>query len=178
MILASGARGPGFNSRSSPYTDDSADSQDLPVCFVDARCHDLTMRSRQFAREVKGVDLRSTAGNCAWVRTPQLAFSIHCLDARRTAPGGLVFDARSYEPSGWSDRVLNHRLQLRILPGIRAIGRVGGEEIADDARVFYPCGMQTGVGLTMTYHARAVSFVYRRQDLSGARNMFVWSGQS
>ena len=28
---------------------------------------------RQFAREVKGVDLRSTAGNCAWVRTPQLA---------------------------------------------------------------------------------------------------------
>ena len=28
----------------------------------------------QFAREVKGVDLRSTAGNCAWVRTPQLAF--------------------------------------------------------------------------------------------------------
>ena len=27
----------------------------------------------QFARVVKGVDLRSTAGNCAWVRTPQLA---------------------------------------------------------------------------------------------------------
>ena len=26
----------------------------------------------QFAREVKGVDLRSTAGNCAWVPTPQL----------------------------------------------------------------------------------------------------------
>ena len=26
----------------------------------------------QFARVVKGVDLRSTAGNCAWVRTPQL----------------------------------------------------------------------------------------------------------
>ena len=30
----------------------------------------------QFAREVKGVDLRSTAGNCAWVRTPQLT-SLH-----------------------------------------------------------------------------------------------------
>ena len=29
----------------------------------------------QFARVVKGVDLRSTAGNCAWVRTPQLTFS-------------------------------------------------------------------------------------------------------
>ena len=28
--------------------------------------------SSQFARVVKGVDLRSTAGNCAWVRTPQL----------------------------------------------------------------------------------------------------------
>ena len=27
---------------------------------------------RQFARVVKGVDLRSTAGNCARVRTPQL----------------------------------------------------------------------------------------------------------
>ena len=27
----------------------------------------------KFARVVKGVDLRSTAGNCAWVRTPQLA---------------------------------------------------------------------------------------------------------
>ena len=28
----------------------------------------------QFARVVKGVDLRCTAGNCAWVRTPQLTF--------------------------------------------------------------------------------------------------------
>jgi hypothetical protein len=27
----------------------------------------------KFARVVKGVDLRSTAGNCAWVRAPQLA---------------------------------------------------------------------------------------------------------
>ena len=26
----------------------------------------------QFARVVKGVDLRSTAGNCAWAQTPQL----------------------------------------------------------------------------------------------------------
>ena len=30
--------------------------------------------SCQFARVVKGVDLRSTAGNCAWARTPQLAW--------------------------------------------------------------------------------------------------------
>ena len=28
----------------------------------------------QFARVVKGVDLRSTAGNCAWARAPQLTF--------------------------------------------------------------------------------------------------------
>jgi hypothetical protein len=30
----------------------------------------------QFARVVKGLDLRSNAGNCAWVRTPQLAHSL------------------------------------------------------------------------------------------------------
>ena len=30
------------------------------------------MISSQFARVVKGVDLRSTARKCAWVRTPQL----------------------------------------------------------------------------------------------------------
>ena len=34
-----------------------------------------TWISSQFARVVKGVDLRSTAGNCAWVRTPQLTFA-------------------------------------------------------------------------------------------------------
>ena len=32
----------------------------------------FTFIACQFARVVKGVDLRSTAGNCAWVRTPQL----------------------------------------------------------------------------------------------------------
>ena len=30
----------------------------------------------QFARVVKGVDLRSTAGNCAWVQTPQLTCDV------------------------------------------------------------------------------------------------------
>ena len=30
---------------------------------------------RDFAGEVKGVDLRSTAGKCAWVRTPQVALT-------------------------------------------------------------------------------------------------------
>ena len=32
--------------------------------------------SCKFARVVKGVDLRSTAGNCAWARTPQLACTL------------------------------------------------------------------------------------------------------
>ena len=46
----------------------------------------------QFARVVKGVDLRSTAGNCAWVRTPQLAslsavgFCGHGNQTNRTTP--------------------------------------------------------------------------------------------
>ena len=31
-----------------------------------------TIPTSHFARVVKGVDLRSTAGNCAWPRTPQL----------------------------------------------------------------------------------------------------------
>ena len=36
----------------------------------------------QFVRVVEGVDLRSTAGNCAWTRTPQLtgAPSLHSAD--------------------------------------------------------------------------------------------------
>ena len=35
-----------------------------------------TLCTSQFARVVKGVDLRSTAGNCAWARTPQLTFPV------------------------------------------------------------------------------------------------------
>ena len=31
-----------------------------------------TLLSSQFARVAKGVDLRSTAGNCAWAQVPQL----------------------------------------------------------------------------------------------------------
>ena len=40
--------------------------------------------SSQFARVVKGVDLRSTAGNCAWVRTPQLTFAFVARAVRRS----------------------------------------------------------------------------------------------
>ena len=45
----------GFNPETQPFL------EQLPI-----------FRHGQFARVVKGVDLRSTAGNCAWVRTPQL----------------------------------------------------------------------------------------------------------
>ena len=50
----------------------------LYVVLMSSRCvmHlRLLLKCRsKFARVVKGVDLRSTAGNCAWVRTPQLTF--------------------------------------------------------------------------------------------------------
>ena len=42
------------------------DAESIPRLW--ARCCSCTRG--QFARVVKGVDLRSTAGNCAWVRTP------------------------------------------------------------------------------------------------------------
>ena len=42
----------------------------------------------QFARVVKGVDLRSTAGNCAWAQTPQL-----------TGPPSLHSAARMVHPT-------------------------------------------------------------------------------
>ena len=43
----------------------------------------------QFARVVKGVDLRSTAGNCAWAQTPQLTAAPSMI--RRIRLPGLVF---------------------------------------------------------------------------------------
>ena len=44
-------------------------------CFLRAGVNGW-QRHSQFARVAKGVDLRSTAGNCAWVRTPQLTKSM------------------------------------------------------------------------------------------------------
>ena len=43
----------------------------LPFLFA----HLKTAHHSQSARVVKGVDLRSTAGNCAWVQTPWLTLS-------------------------------------------------------------------------------------------------------
>lgn len=46
----------------------------IPFTALSSVCgHHRHDRYSKFARVVKGVDLRSTAGNCAWVRTPQLA---------------------------------------------------------------------------------------------------------
>ena len=43
----------------------------------------------QFARVVKGVDLRSTGRKTAWVRTPQLtSFVLSCADTQRLQIGG------------------------------------------------------------------------------------------
>ena len=52
---------------------------------------------RQFARVAKGVDLRSTAGNCAWARTPQLtlcfiASTRRCPPSWQDGPGADILD--------------------------------------------------------------------------------------
>ena len=63
------------------------------------------MGSSQFARVVKGVDLRSTAGNCAWARTPQLTF-------RGTAWFGSVLNDSS---DAGALQKQPHGLRLRLL---------------------------------------------------------------
>ena len=45
------------------------------ICLVYSATMSVYNPPGQFARVVKGVDLRSIAGNCAWARTPQLTFS-------------------------------------------------------------------------------------------------------
>jgi hypothetical protein len=51
------------------------------VLIVVIRIHAMQC---QFARVAEGVDLRSTASNCVWVRTPQLTFahSVHACQFR------------------------------------------------------------------------------------------------
>ena len=44
------------------------------------------MATCQFARVAKGVDLRSTAGNCAWARTPQLTLAMRVHDSAHEVP--------------------------------------------------------------------------------------------
>ena len=66
-------------------------------------------RHGQFAREVKGVDLRSTAGNCAWVRTPQLAWK-HVITSRvRPGPLRSTRKSRRYQ-------AIEPEISLRVLP--------------------------------------------------------------
>ena len=47
-------------------------------------CKPFLVAGSQFARVVKGVDLRSTARKCAWVRTPQLTCSLFNVNPRKS----------------------------------------------------------------------------------------------
>ena len=51
------------------------------ICKAVQNDYSCYLISSQFARVVKGVDLRSTAGNCAWVETPQLTSVKNCPSA-------------------------------------------------------------------------------------------------
>ena len=53
--------------------------------------------SSQFARVVKGVDLRSTGGNSAWVRTPQLTVleQLECLQSLQCSEGMVAGPQKS-----------------------------------------------------------------------------------
>ena len=68
ITSASHAEGPGFNPQWVHFQKLTS-----AISFATTLFHScLYALSCQFARVVKGVDLRSTAGNCAWARTPQL----------------------------------------------------------------------------------------------------------
>ena len=71
----------------------------------------------QFARVVKGVDLRSTAGNCAWARTPQL-----------TGPPSLQSAACMVHPTlphlTW--QTVQHSPHKRSAARLRTLGRPPG----------------------------------------------------
>ena len=103
MILAQGARGPGFNSQNSPV------DEALSLMFIIIL---LPPSGRsQFARVVKGVDLRSTAGNCAWARTPQLTVLLraHVAEAKNNVRSAIMTLA-GLEPAifGSEDQRLIH----------------------------------------------------------------------
>lgn len=55
------------------------------MCRIYAR-DDSVVYISQFARVVKGVDLRSTAGACTWVRIPQLAYGFDAIFIEETCP--------------------------------------------------------------------------------------------
>ena len=73
--------------------------------FLDEKAH------CQFARVVKGVDLRSTAGNCAWARTPQLTVLLraHVAEAKNNVRSAIMTLA-GLEPAifGSEDQRLIH----------------------------------------------------------------------
>ena len=54
---------------------------------------------RQFARVVKGVDLRSTGGNSAWVRTPQLTCFVNGANGRSRFGNHIAKESSGYHDS-------------------------------------------------------------------------------
>ena len=54
---------------------------------------------RQFARVVKGVDLRSTGGNSAWVRTPQLTCFVNGAKGRSLCGKHIAKESSGYHDS-------------------------------------------------------------------------------
>jgi hypothetical protein len=60
---------------------------------------------------VKGVDLRSTAGNCAWARTPQLTHGLSLLQGSRRRQTSVLFIACDLQSR-------QRRLQLAQAKGV------------------------------------------------------------
>ena len=60
--------------------------QCMDLNYCERLCTSLRIQC-QFARVAKGVDLRSTAGNCAWARTPQLTRCFWALESSCKLPG-------------------------------------------------------------------------------------------
>ena len=75
----------------------------------------------QFARVVKGLDLRSNAGNCAWVRTPQLAHSLLPSDGVVPPVVFAICEAQRL----YSSVVERQSCKLKVLGSIPSGGSVG-----------------------------------------------------
>ena len=72
----------------------------------------------QFARVVKGLDLRSNAGNCAWVRTPQLAHSLLPSDGLVPSGCSAICEAQRL----YSSVVERQSCKLKVLGSIPSGG--------------------------------------------------------
>ena len=71
------------------------------VCHLALPCAWSSSSISQFARVVKGVDLRSTGGNSVWVQTPQLTSALSCEQTVQTGPQALNRTRRSTDWGLW-----------------------------------------------------------------------------